>query len=219
MKVVVSIPTYSGDIPCRLARCLLDELVLSKEAGVDLQFSFLPNCSHVAMGRNQLACDFLESDADKLFFLDSDLTFEPGAILKVVSFDESLVGGAYRYKRDDEIYPVGWLDKPELWSNEQGLLEVMTLPGGFLSISREVFLHFKHQFPDREYEHFGRIAFGFFQMRIDHGQLWGEDSLFCTEWRVMDEKVFLYPELNITHWDGNKSYEGHIGNWLKLRMT
>jgi hypothetical protein len=71
------------------------------------------------MGRNQLASDFMMSDCDKMFFIDSDISFEPGAIVKLALFDVDLVGGAYRYKFETENYPIGWLDQKELWSNEK----------------------------------------------------------------------------------------------------
>jgi hypothetical protein len=91
------------------------------------------------------------------------------------------------------------------------------LPGGFLSLSRKVFETLKAAHPEREYEHFGKRAHCWFQMRFEDGHLWGEDSYFCKEWRDTGGKVLLDPELTLTHWDFNKPYVGHIGNWLKSR--
>lgn len=183
-----------------------------------MEVRFLPNCSHPAMGRNQLCDDFLKSDADKMFFLDSDITWESGAILKLCKFDAEIVGGAYRYKFDAENYPVGWLDVPELWANKDGLIEVNSLPGGFMAISREALEEFKQGNPGREYEHFGKTCYAFFQMPWSHGRLNGEDSFFCFEYRQAGGHVYLYPELSLSHWNGPIEYEGHIGNWLRERM-
>jgi hypothetical protein len=169
------------------------------------------------MGRDQLADYFLKSNADRLVFLDSDVTFEAGALVKIAHSPFDFVGGAYRFKKDDECYPVNWLPNAELWANEQGLLEVETLPGGFLSLSRKVFDTLKAAHPERHYEHLGHKAHCYFQMRYQDGSLYGEDSLFCKEWRETGGKVFLDPELKLTHWDFNKPYVGHIGKWLKNR--
>lgn len=182
-----------------------------------MNFRFLPNCSHAAMGRNQLTADFLNSDADRLFFLDSDVTFETGSIVKVCKRENEVVGGAYRYKLEEENYPVGWLEGKELWANKDGLLEVKTLPGGFLAISRSALEKLKEAHPDRGFEHFGYKMHCFFQMKYENGALYGEDSYFCKEWIDIGGKVFLDPELTLTHWDFNKPYKGHIGNWLKKR--
>lgn len=169
------------------------------------------------MGRNQLAQDFLDSDADKLFFLDSDVTFEPGAILNLTMKDADFVGGSYRFKHDTEQYPVAFIEGRDHWADRRGLMEVATLPGGFLSLSRKVFETLKAAHPERAYTHCGRIAHCYFQMRFEDGNLYGEDTYFCKEWRDTGGKVYLDPEINLTHWDFNKPYPGHIGNWLKRR--
>ena len=218
MKVLVSIPTYDGKLMAEVVRSLLNEQLYAEKLGIELEFRFLSNCSHPAMGRNQLASEFLSSDADKIFFLDSDISFAPGSIVRLAYFPVDIVGGAYRYKFDAENYPIGWLDEKELWSNDLGLIEVKSLPGGFLCIARNVFETFKKAFPERAYSHFEHDSFGFFQMRFQDGMLWGEDSYFCKEWADLGGKVYLYPELELTHWDFNKPYKGHVGNWLKNRI-
>lgn len=217
MKISVGIPVYDGKLPIQTVRCLMDEHALAIGAGDDLRIMFLPSCSHPAMGRNQIAQDFMDSDSERLVFLDSDVTFELGSLLKIAHSKVDFCGGAYRFKMDFEQYPVGWNGEGELWADENGFLEVATLPGGFLSLSRNVFDVLKAAFPDRAYAHFGKTAHCYFQMPFKDGYLCGEDSYFCQEWRGVGGKVHLDPELKLTHWDGNKPYVGHIGNWLKDR--
>lgn len=217
MKILVATPVYDGKLPVQLVRCLLDERIIALGSGDEVNVLFLPSCSHAAMGRNQLAQKFMDSDCDRLVFLDSDVSFEPGAIVKIASHPVDFVGGSYRYKFDTENYPIGWLDTPELWSDENGLIEVATLPGGFLSLSRKVFEVLRAAHPEREYEHFGNHMHCYFQMIFQNGSLFGEDSYFCKEWRETGGKVYLNPDLTLTHWDFNKPYIGNIGNWLKSR--
>lgn len=217
MKFLVATPVYDGKLHVQVVRALLEERSIADRAGDEMRVQFLPSCSHAAMGRNQLVQDFLDSDADRLVFLDADVTFELGALVKLARREEDFVGGAYRFKIDEESYPVGWLDAKELWANKNGLLEVKTLPGGFLSLSRNVFETLKAAHPDRGYEHFGKTAHCYFQMLFHDGHLYGEDSFFCKEWRDTGGKVFLDPEITLTHWDGGKPFVGHIGNWLKRR--
>lgn len=214
MKVVVAIPVYDGKLPAETVRCLLNEQALAIGNGDEMQFRFLPSCSHPAMGRNQLAQYFMESDAEKLFFLDADVTFEPGDLIKLAYKPVDFAGGAYRYKFEKENYPVGWLTPCNAWDPKLGLIEVKSLPGGFLSLSRNVFLSIRAAHPEREYEHFGNKAFCYFQMPFHEGFLYGEDSFFCKEWRDTGGKIYLDPEIVLTHWDYNKPYKGHVGKWL-----
>lgn len=216
MKVLVAIPVYDGKILVELVRSLLDEQAVAQAAGHEMQVRFLPGCSHPAMGRNQLVHDFMQTDCDRLVFLDADVTCELGHILKISQFKADFVGGAYRFKMEEESYPVGWLEH-DLWANPEGLLEVRSLPGGFLSLSRKVFEKLKEAYPGREYEHFNKKAYAFFSMPFQDGHLYGEDSFFCKMWRDLGEKVYLDPELTLTHWEFNKPFVGHIGKWLKRR--
>jgi hypothetical protein len=217
MRILVATPVYDGKLQVESVRCLLDEQIHALGGGDEVAFRFLPACSHPAMGRNQLAQEFMESGYDRLVFLDADVTFSPGALVKIAKHPVDFVGGAYRFKFNEENYPVGWLNKPDLWANEHGLLEVQTLPGGFLSLSRNVFERLKSAHPERSYEHFGKHAHAYFQMPFHNGALYGEDSFFCKEWRDAGGQVWLDPELTLTHWDFNKPYVGHIGKWLKRR--
>jgi hypothetical protein len=217
MKIFVAIPVYDSKLQVQTVKCLLEEQLLSRMSGDDFQFAFLPSCSVPAAGRNQLVQQFMSSECDKLFFLDSDITFDLGSILKIARKPVDFIGGCYRFKKDEESYPLTWLDKKELWANEHGLLEVETLPNGFLCLSRKVFEDLKAAHPEREYEHEGNKAFCYFQMIFKDGYLHSEDTYFCKEWREIGGQVFLDPEITLTHWDFNKPYIGHIGNWLKSR--
>lgn len=216
MRIFVAIPVYDGKLPVQVVKCLLEEQTIAALSGDEIQFCFLPSCSVPAMGRNQLVQDFLNSGCDKLFFLDADVTFPMGSLLKVARAPVDLVGGCYRFKTQEEAYPIGFIPG-ELWADKNGLLEVETLPSGFLAISRKVFETIQASDPSRTYTHQGRTAYCFFQMIFKDGHLHSEETYFCKEWRALGGKVFLDPEIALTHWDFNQPYPGHIGNWLKRR--
>lgn len=188
--------------------------------GDSLLVSFLPGCTNLAMGRNQIVKEFLGSDSDKLVFVDADVTFEAGKLVKLAHYPFDVVGGVYRYKNpDEEKYPLGFLDEDTLRANEFGLLEVAMLPTGFLCLSKEAFARFRKHYPDREYESRGQTSFAYFQIPYKDGALYTEDGFFCREWKEAGEKIFLDPEIELTHWDYNIPYVGHIGKWLRSKIT
>lgn len=216
MKIFVAIPVYDGKLQVQTVKCLLEETTVANGLGDELRVNFLPSCSVPAQGRNQLVQAFMDSDCDKLFFLDADITFEPGSIVRLAHMPVDFVGACYRYKKSDELYPINWLHKPELRADKFGLLEVAMLPTGFLALSRKVFEDFKRRYPGREYEHWGKKAYAYFQMIFKDGCLHSDDTYFCKEWVEMGGKIFLDPEIPLAHWDANPTaYLGHIGNWLK----
>lgn len=216
MKILVAIPVYDGKLQVQTVTCLMSEQFIANQLGDELQVEFLPSCSVPAMGRNQLAQAFMDSDCDKLVFLDSDISFEPGSIVKLAHMPQDFVGGCYRFKLPEECYPIGWLPNDELWADKFGLLEVGSLPTGFLCLSKKVFQTLKEATPEKEYTHFGKKNHCYFEYPFEAGKgLYSEDSFFCREWKKIGGKIYLYPEFNLTHWDGNIPYKGNIGQWLK----
>lgn len=219
MKLFVGVPAYDGKLCAETVRALLNEQAAAQTAGIEFQVRFLPGCSLITQARNQLAADFMESDADVLLFLDADVGFEPGAMLRLVSHPAEVVGGAYRLKQDDEAYPVIWADRPELWADPAtGLLEVQAVPGGFLAIRRSALETLAAAHPGRRYAHHGRAYHAWFHAPIEGGSLFGEDVAFCYDWRSVGGQVWLDPELKLTHVGGHRKFDGCVGDWLRGRM-
>lgn len=220
MKIFAATPTHDGRMCIETARALLNEQMLAHGAGVEFKAVFLPSCSLITHGRNQLVRDFMQSDFDRLVFIDSDVSWEPGALVKIAHRPVDLVGGAYRYKDEKEGYSVGFLaDRKEIWADPAtGLIEVQHLPGGFLAINRCVFEQLKAAHPGRAYLFHGDEYQGYFHAPIDDYKMFGEDVAFCYDWRDLGGKVWLDPEITLEHIGGHNRYKGHIGNWLRSRI-
>jgi glycosyltransferase involved in cell wall biosynthesis len=216
LNIFVAIPAYDGKVCVETVRSLLNEQMVAAGAGVEFKAVFLPGCSLITHARNQMAQDFLDSEADRLVFIDADVSWEPGNLIRLAAHAVDFVGGAYRLKQETEAYPVGWLDEPELIAQD-GLLEVASVPGGFLALSRKVFDDLKLEYPDRGYSHYQFNGHGYFHAPIQNGRLYGEDTAFCNDWRNIGGKVWLDPELTLTHVGGSNEYIGRIGDWLRTR--
>lgn len=219
MKLLVAVPAYSGAVSVDTVRSLLQEQSVAQAAGIDFRAVFLPGCSLITMARNQMVQDFLDSDADKMVFIDSDVSWEPGSVLKLAMHDADFVGGAYRLKNDEEMYPVEWLKLGEPLQAENGLLKVAHLPGGFLCLNRNVFARYREAYPDRGYTHHTFSGYAYFHAPFLNGRLYGEDSAFCHDYRAAGGDVLLDPELTLTHHDGRQAYRGCIGDFLRSRMA
>lgn len=219
MKIFVAIPVYDGKLGIETVRCLINEQSAANQVGCDFIVSFVSSDAGIAGARNTLASDFLKSDCDRMIFLDSDITFETGAMVKLAHMPYDFVGGAYRLKQEFESYPIDWLQNVKnLQADKFGLLEVAKLPTGFLCLSRKVFETLQAAHPGREYVHCGHKNFCYFQMPYKDGAFYGEDFFFCKEWCEAGGKIYLDPEIKLTHWNYNPTpYLGHIGQWLKNR--
>ena len=216
MHIFVALPCYDGRVTVETARALLDEQSVASVAGDQLSIAFRSGSSLITNARDQLARDFLASPCERMVFVDSDVSWEPGALVTVARHPVDFCGGAYRKKMEPETYPVSWLDAPELWADpETGLLEVAGLPGGFLSLSRSVFERLREAFPQREYLHPDHSDPFHAFFHVPPGG--GEDAAFCNDWRSIGGQVWLDPNLSLTHSGGCNHYAGCIGDWLRNR--
>lgn len=220
MKIYVAVPVYDAKLPIQVVQGLLHEQLIAIAGGDEICFNFLSGNAGITQGRNQLATEFLDSGFDRLFFLDADITWDPGAIVALCHKPVDLVGGCYRFKEASlEWYPMRFLPGPR-WTNAEGLMEVEMLPTGFLSISRSVFETMLENNPGiRNTVQCGHKAHCFFQMPFVDGHLFGEDFYFCRQWREMGGKVFLDPEIALTHWGFSPTpHRGQIGKWLRTNF-
>jgi hypothetical protein len=212
VKLFVGVPAYDRRITVETARALLNEQGAAGLTGIELQIAFAPGSSLVTTARDILARDFLAGEAERLIFIDSDIAWEAGQLLALARHDVDVVGGAYRLKQEAEAYPVSWLDRPLLQADRQtGLLEVAALPGGFLSVARNVFERLRDAHPERAYVHHGEALHAFFHCPYGGG----EDGAFCADWCKAGGAIWLDPELTLTHVDGGRSFTGSIGDWLR----
>lgn len=225
MKIFVAVPIYDARIHVDVVNCLMREKDEAFRSGDEIQLCISHGSAGIAQARNQLATLFMDSNCDRLFFLDNDITWQAGDLLKLAKMPVDFVGGCYPLKRIGERYPIAFLPhdpngfKGIDLGNQTALIEVEGLPTGFLALSRTVFEKMLAHDPTRGLtEQLGQKAYCFFEMPYVDGHLYGEDLYFCRKWIEMGEKIYLYPELNLTHWDFRPTpHQGHIGEWLKNR--
>jgi hypothetical protein len=221
MNVMVAIPAYTGTIHLGTMRSLMTDLMALQARGDE--WTVHDECGNalIADARALIVAQFLASDCDTLVFIDHDVAWEAGALLKLVDAPVDMVAGIYPQRRDPINYCVKWLNKDELWADpETGLLEVAGVPAGFMKLSRKQLEAMVEQYPDTEFyveNAPNEKAWALFaDYRIGKHKM-GEDYAFCRRWTDMGGKVWINPEIKMAH-IGNKTFQGHLGNWLRNRV-
>jgi len=150
--IMIAIPAYTGTVHMGTMRSLLhDTLELVKRGDRYTLVDDIGNAL-IADSRGIITTRFWESDCDQLIFIDSDVTWQAGALLKLVDAPVDLVAGVYPGRRDPINYPLHYLDKKELWADpETGLLEVKSVPTGFMKISRNCIEKMIAEYPERHF--------------------------------------------------------------------
>ena len=219
--VMIAIPAYTGVVPMGTMRSLMTDLIALIKRGD--RFTLVDDIGNalIADCRGVIATNFYHSDCDDLIFVDSDITWQKGALLKLIDHPVDLVAGIYPIRAEPLRYNVRYLDKPQLWADpETGLVEVECVPTGFMKISRKCIEKMVEAYPDQYFHHESKTKefYPLFDYLIDKEKKykWGEDYSFCIRWRNIGGQVWIDPEIEMGH-IGMKVFQGHLGNWLRNR--
>jgi len=132
-KIFIGLPCYDGWSP-KFAASLYSALPGAPPAILHT----LDGDSLIPRARNNLAAEFLESDATHLLFLDTDLEFSREGLHRLIAHDRDVVGGVYFQKRHDRLIPVlNGHEGHEI--GENGTQQVKHLGTGLMLIARHVF--------------------------------------------------------------------------------
>lgn len=143
-SIFLGVPVYGN--PDRFFVQSLLGLLGNVPAGMSITVRPLYGDSLIPRARNTLTAQFLASDCTHLLFLDSDLSFSPELIARLVAHDLPVVGGMYAKKGDNDGLPE-WVvvGLPGEQPDAQGLQRVRYTGTGALLIKRGVFQRLKVQ--------------------------------------------------------------------------
>jgi hypothetical protein len=196
----------------------------------------------VARARNRLVADFLESDCTHLLFIDSDITFDPDALLQMMAANLSVVGGVYPKKQIrwqaafSHVKASNGTGTPETTAesalsyvvnslpNRRGkmvrdCLEVAYVGTGFLLIQRRVIESMVSRYKKLSYaDDFAdgpkRRIPALFDYKIVNDRYLSEDYYFGSLWAGMGGKVWASARCKLAH-AGTYVFEGDFGRRLR----
>lgn len=150
-----------------------------------------PKSSIVAVARNNGVERAQKHQADYLLFLDSDMTFPPNTLARLLAHGKDIVGALYTKRLPP--YEILGAPMPGATPDDAGLLQMQRIPTGCLLIAMSVFTKL-----ERPYFHFG--------INETTHNLLGEDYAFCDDARTAGVPIWA---------DMNLSREiGHIGEHI-----
>ena len=231
MRVVIATPFYELKGFSPYISSLVETIRIMSQVGIQWRFMELSGDSYVHRARNTMCDQFLaDPDATDLFFVDSDMAWNPEAFVKMCLLPDPVVGGSYPVKNAWDA----WTSIPKLHEEEgkqhyrgrelgdgTALVEAQVLAGGFLRIKRQVLESFKGHFPDLWYKEGStdpknperRFTQYFASQSQDH-QFYGEDHWFSNRMRDMGIPMMIYPNATISHF-GVKGWQGNFDQFLR----
>lgn len=136
-SMLICMPCYGGLVSDKTSVSLFNLAKLLVKENVDHAILASGNESSITLGRSKMANFFVNNTKfEYLFFLDSDVGFDPNDVLKLLRHKKDLVSGAYPMK----TLPLAWNFTLKEPPERQGdLVKINSIGIGFTMIHRSVF--------------------------------------------------------------------------------
>jgi hypothetical protein len=144
MSVMIALPCYGGLVSEKTTSGLFNLGKMLVRNDIKHGLLTLANSSLISQGRSKIANFFVNNtEYEYLFFLDSDIGFDPADVIKLMDYRRTITCAAYPMKTIPIRYNYT-ISKPE---QRQGPLVKITGMGmGFVMIHRQVFLDVKERY-------------------------------------------------------------------------
>jgi hypothetical protein len=234
--IFVATPMYGGQCTGVYVQSLINMVGQFSAMGHKVSCAFMFNESLIQRARNNMAHQFLKSEADYLFWIDADIKFRPEDALRMLMADKDVIGGIYPKKEINwgGVREAAKADKENLQNftgsfvvnlinansgnvvvRQDQPCEVAALGTGFMLIKRHVLEKLKKKV--KRYKNdmtalpYGEEIHEFFGVPIDKesGRLLSEDYDFCHKWRKAGGKVYAAPWCQLGHM-GTYLFEGTL---------
>jgi glycosyltransferase involved in cell wall biosynthesis len=214
-RVVFCVPIVKRPYP-KFITSLEASIPLIQAAGwEDLLAQEIDN-PYISGARAKMLRKALDHDPDVIVFLDYDLEWAPGDLLKLIETEGEVIAGTYRCKTDEEQYMGAVYSGPRGTPvvREDGCIKASVAPAGFLKVTKQAIDLFMGAYPELCYGPRYHQSVDLFNHGAHERLWWGEDYAFCRRWREKCGDLWILPDLSLTHWKDDKPYRGNFHEFL-----
>ncbi|HVJ34259.1 MAG TPA: hypothetical protein VND94_14175 [Terriglobia bacterium] len=214
--VMIGTPTLDGSVHVAYLQSLLGTQKLLLEGRQRFSMRFIMQESLIMRARNLLVADFLDTDAEDLIMIDSDIGWTPADVMRLLRYDVGVVAGVYQRKSDVKVdFTVKFPPDGVQRNKQTGLMKAERVGTGFLRLRRDALERMIAKYPDLQYrDASGRELYCLFDTSLENGRFCGEDFTFCDRWRAIGGEVWVDPDIRLSH-IGSKVFDKSL--WEALQ--
>ena len=204
-KLMLGLPAYDHKVGLKMAVSLMHLGQMVLQHGIQLQVNSVCGCSVVSRARNLIVKEFLKSDCDSLMFIDSDMTFTPESVIRLLAFnqDRPIVAGAYEARKQGKVYILSLEGEGmrDIKMDAMGLVQARRVATGFMMIRRDVFTKLAEAHPEWKHNDLDSDdqMYSFFDFKVTPEGYVGEDFLFCDRARAIGLNAWIDPTIKLGH--------------------
>lgn len=215
-RVVFCVPIVKRPYP-QFVASLEASIPLIKEAGWDDLLVQEVDNPYISGARAKMLRKALDHNPDVIVFLDYDLEWNPGDLLRLIETPGDVVAGTYRCKIEEEQYMGALFEGPDGCPivRDDGCVKASVAPAGFLKVTKQAVDTFMGAYPELCYGPRYHQSVDLFNHGVHERLWWGEDYAFCRRWREKCGELWIQPDLTLTHWLGDKPHKGNFRTFLR----
>jgi hypothetical protein len=180
--------------------------------GIDVTICYVAGSSIITMARSQVVHRFLQGAKKRLFWIDSDIEWEPEDFLRLLGLSThmDIVCAAYPLKTETQkAFVVRHPDPSKITINPYGCIKVDGTGLGFTVMSREAVEKVVATKPTVLNQASGEHVADVFRIDTVDGLLRGEDIAFFDDLHALGYETWLDPTVELGH-VGHKVYRGDV---------
>jgi hypothetical protein len=232
-RVLLAFPSTGHDLSTRFMRSFVELEAFDRENGVQMwealgapespnpielrlldNYVAIESTSNLAKARNRLCVEFLDNypDCDWLWFVDSDMTFQPDTLHRLVAtarhHDVKIIGALCVLVTADGAIPTMFIDDTNavtrvmLDYTDDQLAEVAATGTGCLLVHRSVLKDMRERAGGSNHAWFG---YDVHATPVGEYET-GEDVSFCLRARKAGHRIFVDTTIHAGHHKGPKTW-------------
>jgi len=215
LSVCIGMPSSRNIDPLVVKSMFLTQ-ALCMSHGIPCQLAMIAGNAVVQWARDEVIDLYLQSDANRLFCIDSDIVWEPEDFMRLLALSQKrdIVCAAYPAKKEPATFYIRYDKSGTIEADEYGLLEILGIGLGFTVFQREVIEKISESSPKLYDEISQRELASIFHIGNHKGKRRGEDMSFFESLTDLGYKVHLDPSVELGH-IGHKVYRGKIMDVLE----
>ncbi len=203
-KIFIATPAFSGQVHAQFAISLAETTALFVMHNISLVYRIHSSGSLPSAERNSLNQFFLESDCTHMLCIDSDMSWKPYDVIKMILYDEDFIAGAYPARSEDHFHFEACINENGTIVQKGSLLKMNLMPAGFMLLKRKVIEKMVETHPALFYKPKSNRRDNFqgtalYNTEIIDGEFWGEDYVFCKRARNSGFDIWCDPTFEFNH--------------------
>lgn len=192
--------------------------------GVRWDYLARPSDFHIERAINNTLTELMErDDFTDVLLIDSDETWEPQSVVRLLLHPEEVVAGTYRMKNNWSQYVGSLILKDgtptgKMLKDGTALLEADRVAAGFLRIKVSALRKWAAAYPELVSKEPDGMKVQFFSRGLIDGEMACQDMAFSKRWRDIGGQLWIDPMVKIGHW-GMECHDGDFDKHLRAQKA